>query len=73
MRNPCRTCLHFRICMERTGKCAEYVTREEVQQQIEHINQAYRTRTTNAKQGVQEAPLAGDGDGEVYNSTPVQL
>ena len=73
MRNPCRTCLHFRICMERRGRCAEYVTREEVQADIERINQAYRAEAAGNQSGVQEAPLASDGDGQIHNSTSVQL
>ena len=72
-KNPCRACLHFRICYERRGKCKEFITREEVQEQIEYINQAYRARAANAEQGVQEAPLARDGDGQIHNGFTDEL
>ena len=51
----------------------EYVTREEVQRQIEHINQAYRAEAANAEQGVQEKAETSDGDGAIHNSATVQL
>ena len=73
MRNPCRACLHFRICYERRGKCKEFITREEVQASIEHINQAYRHRAAETESGVQEAPETSDGYGQIHNSASVQL
>lgn len=42
-RNPCCTCLHFRICMEQRGRCAEFKSREEIRQQIESINKKYKS------------------------------
>lgn len=74
MRNPCRTCLHFRICYERRGKCKEYLTKQEVVAEIESINQKYGApRSARTESGVQEASLAGDGDGQIHNSASVQL
>ena len=73
MRNPCRTCLHFRSCLERRGRCSEFTDVREVRKDIERINQTYRAEAANAEQGVQEAPLAGDGDGQIHNSASVQL
>lgn len=56
-RNPCRTCLHFRICMEQRGRCAEFKSREEIRQQIESINKKYKSaRRSGADEGkLQEA------------------
>ena len=72
--NPCKQCIHFARCFERRGKCASYKTRKEVIAEIESINQKYGApRSTRTESGVQEAPLAGDGDGQIHNSASVQL
>ena len=73
MRNPCRTCLHFRICYERRGKCKEFITREEVQEQIEHINQAYRAEAARNQSGLQEEAETSERLREVHQDIAVQL
>ena len=69
----CGKCIHYRYCFERRGICKEFKTKEEVIADIERINQAYRSRTANTEQGVQEAPETSDGHGQIHNSTSVQL
>jgi hypothetical protein len=69
----CGKCIHYRYCFERRGICKEFKTREEVIADIERINQTYRAEAARNQSGVQEAPIAGDGDGQIHNSASVQL
>ena len=73
--NPmqCSKCIHYRYCFERRGICKEFKTRKEVIADIERINKAYRTEAARTESGLQEAPIASDGDGAIYNSASVQL
>lgn len=69
----CCKCIHYRYCFERRGICKEFKTRKEVIADIERINKAYRAEAANAEQRLQEAPLAGGGNGQIHNSASVQL
>ena len=43
--DPCRTCLYYRICMERRGICTEYKDLEGVKREIEMLNKEARIAT----------------------------
>ena len=69
----CGECIHYRYCFERRGICKEFKTRKEVIADIERINKAYRSRTANTEQRVQEASETSERLREIHQDIAVQL
>lgn len=39
--NPCESCLHYSICMEKRGQCTEYKDLEMIQDEIKLLNENF--------------------------------
>ena len=65
--NPCESCLHYSICMEKRGRCTEYKDLEMIQDEIKMLNENFaETPRTTATSDAGSVPKGSRRGREVH-------